>query len=114
MPNWTTTEVAYLSMRWGLEPATSIAQKLNKSVNAVCLKASKLNLKSSLPHKGTHSLAQIAELIEWGYHPTEIARELNISSTKNVYNTVRDRLGGNWYARLKQNAKHRGRMRQIL
>lgn len=108
MNYWKTTEVAYLRKYWGIQHASDIAETLGRSVMAVNMKATRLGLKSSLARQG-QNLAELIELIEFGYHPTEIARSLN-KSTKNIYNTTRDRLGGQLYKRLKQNANNRGRM----
>lgn len=111
MKPWTTKEEKHLRYYFGLIPSEKIAKDLNRTTNSIRLKASRLKLKSSLTHKG-HDLSQLVEMIQFGMHPTEIARELN-TSTKAVYNIIRDRLGGRLYTQLKLNAKRKGRMRPI-
>ena len=93
---------------YGITTSSAIGAQLQRSPNSIRVKAAKLGLKSNLSRNGTN-LNEIIEMIELGYHPTEIASNLN-KSTKNIYNTVRDRLGGTLYRSLKLNAKRRGRM----
>lgn len=50
-PNWTSEEVAYLEDSWGHASIPAIAKKLDRSVNAVKMKAQKLSLGCHL-HSG--------------------------------------------------------------
>lgn len=101
---WTATETATLRQLWGREPYRQVAQKLNRPPTAVATKASKLGLKSDLNRAPRHDYDNIKEMIEFGYHATQIAIEHN-TSTKTIYNTVRDSIGSNWYKMLLKNTK---------
>ena len=104
---WTTKEEARLGNEWGVMLATEIAVIHDRTVNAVCKRASKLGLESKMPNKYcSENSKEIRELIDFGYHATEIAKMMG-KTTKHIYNTCRDRsdLGGKWYRKLKQNTQ---------
>ena len=104
---WTTRDVRFLTENFGVMKSTEIAKKLVRTPNAIRTYASKLNLKSKLPYNYcSENSKEIRELIDFGYHATEIAKMMG-KTTKHIYNTCRDRsdLGGKWYRKLKQNTQ---------
>ena len=108
---WTTLEDRYIRDNYGTAKVSEIAIHLGRSENAVRLYANRIGLKSSLPHKSPTRLV-LQAMIQEGHHPTVIAYTLG-KSTKGVYNSVRDQLGGNWYYTLKLNARTVGKMTTI-
>jgi hypothetical protein len=105
---WTNKEEAFITEHWGKHAATDIAIALNRSHASVLKKASKLGLQSMRTVKTKHSLTRIKAMIDFGHHPTTIARTLN-TSTKTVYNMVSDRLDDEWYFKLLKNVKRYNR-----
>lgn len=101
---WTTAEVKYLAQHYGREPVTVIAAQLGRSDNAIRLYARKSGLSSRLCHERRHDYGNIQELIDFGYHATQIASQIGVT-TKCLYNMIRDRLGGHAYAKLKRNTQ---------
>ena len=101
---WTNHQVKFLTEKWGRLSAKRIAQKLGRSYDSVLKKASKLGLRSTRAIKIKHDLNLLKVRIDYGHHPTTLAKAMN-TSTKVVYHTVRDRLGGEWYAKLLKNVE---------
>lgn len=57
---WTKEDVEYLTEKWGNVSIPSIAKKLNRSVNAVKIKAGRLNLGPMLENGAYVTLNQLA------------------------------------------------------
>lgn len=57
---WTKEDVEYLKEKWGTVSIPYIAQKLNRSVNAIKLKAGRLNLGPMLENGSYVTLNQVA------------------------------------------------------
>ena len=57
---WTKEDVEYLKEKWGNVSISSIAKKLNRSVNAVKLKAKRLGLGPMLENGSYVTLNQVA------------------------------------------------------
>jgi DNA-binding CsgD family transcriptional regulator len=70
--NWSEDEIEYLMDKWGNMTITNISRKLDRSENAVLLKAHKLGLKNQVIANGTY------------LRPKDIADILNIE-IRNVY-----------------------------
>ncbi len=70
--NWTKEEVEYLLDKWGKMTIANISKKLNRSENAILLKAHKLGLKNQVIANGTY------------LRPKDIADILNIE-IRNIY-----------------------------
>ena len=62
-PTWTTEEVEYLQSNWGEVAMTTISKKLNRSINAIKLKAMRLGLSSFLEGGEYISLNQLLKAI---------------------------------------------------
>lgn len=109
MRPWTTLDERKIKESWGQRPAVMIAKELGRSLNAVRLKASKLDLKSTLPHIPEIPKEELLELLDLGYHPSRIAAELG-KSTDWVYKTYQHRkdLTKHHYNKLLRNAQNNG------
>ena len=63
---WTKEDVEYLTEKWGNVSIPSLAKKLNRSVNAVKLKAGRLNLGPMLENGAYVTLNQLAIALTGG------------------------------------------------
>ena len=109
--HWTTTDHRYIKENYGSLLVSEIAEHLGRSENAVRLYASKHGFESKLYHQSKKRL-KLQAMVQAGHHPTVIAYMMG-TTTKAIYNSVRDQLGGNWYYTLKHNARTIGRMTTI-
>ena len=66
-PNWTREEIEYLSENWGSKAIPKIAGELDRSVNAVKLKAQKLCLGAWLDAGDYVSLNQLMKALGRDY-----------------------------------------------
>jgi len=110
---WTNHQVKFLTDNWGRLSAKRIAVKLDRSYDSVLKKASKLGLRSTRPIQIKHDLKLLKARIAHGHHPTTLAKAMN-TSTKAVYNTVKDRLDEEWYARLLKNVENHNKRNKRL
>lgn len=62
-PNWSQSEIEYLSEQWGTKSILAISKKLGRSPNAIKLKAYKLKLGSFLDSGDYVSLNQIYAIL---------------------------------------------------
>lgn len=80
MRPWTTKEVKYLQGYYGFVPCEEVAAVLSRSPDSVRKKASRLGIKSKLPHKLAQDVELIKTMIYEGATQTDIARRLGITT----------------------------------
>lgn len=66
--HWTNEEIAYLEENWGKYRVAVIANKLNRTVKAVILKAKRLSLGPSKYHQGELTASQLAQALGVDIH----------------------------------------------
>lgn len=76
---WTNHEVKYLQQNYGFKPIEEVAADLNRTVDAVINKASRLGIKSRRPHLHGSDTEVIKQLIYEGYRASQIAEKIGIS-----------------------------------
>jgi len=79
MKRWSYNETEILKKQYGILPVVALALVLGKTEIAVLKKASKMRLKSSLPHKVKIPLSTIKNLRERGFGTRQIARLIGYS-----------------------------------
>lgn len=106
---WTGPQESYLSKYWGKILAEDLSPVMGRSPNALRLKASKMGLKSELPHAPERKIYEawrVKAYIDLGMHAREIARMLG-TDRKNVYNLVKNRkdIDDEYYIKLLRNTQ---------
>tara|TARA_B110000914_G_scaffold125306_1_gene109360 strand:+ start:169 stop:471 length:303 start_codon:yes stop_codon:yes gene_type:complete len=82
---WNFNQIKLLKEQYGVIPVVALALVLNKTETAVLNKASKMGLKSSLPHKVRLPLSTIKNLRERGFGTRQIARLIGCSHSGIAY-----------------------------
>tara|TARA_B110000971_G_C20006858_1_gene499563 strand:- start:1784 stop:2086 length:303 start_codon:yes stop_codon:yes gene_type:complete len=76
---WSYDQTKILKEKYGVLPVVALALVLSKTETAVLKKASKMGLKSNLPHKVKLPLSTIKNLRERGFGTRQIARLIGCS-----------------------------------
>ena len=76
---WSDEQTRVLIKQYGKMPVVALSPLLNKSPNAIRIKANKMGLKSGLQHRVTIPLDEIINFRKMGYSSRQIGRLIGYS-----------------------------------
>lgn len=90
---WSYTQTNLIKEKYGKLPVTALSLMLNKSPNAVRIKANKMGLKSALYHKVKIPLNTIINFRNMGYSARKIGRLISYTHQGVLYAERNHRIG---------------------